>query len=116
LKYPGTSAKTLARDQSDHVPYVINIKTEVPRARIFQFKNYLMDHSNFQQIFQEAWNSSQNRPDPAMNITAKLKATRKTLKDWQKDLPKLATTIENTKLVIQLIDLMEEHRDLEIHE
>jgi hypothetical protein len=51
-----------------------------------------------------------------MKITAKLKATRKTLKDWQKDLPKLSTTIENTKLVIQFIDLMEEHRDLEIQE
>jgi hypothetical protein len=55
LEYPGTSAKTLARDQSNHVPCVINIKTEVPRARIFWFENYWMDHSNFKQIFQEAW-------------------------------------------------------------
>jgi hypothetical protein len=51
-----------------------------------------------------------------MKIIAKLKATRKTLKDWQKDLPKLSATIENTKLVIQFIDLLEEHRDMEIQE
>jgi hypothetical protein len=49
-----------------------------------------------------------------MRITAKLKATRKCLKEWQKGLPNLAKTIENSKLIIQFIDLIEEHRDLEI--
>jgi hypothetical protein len=49
-------------------------------------------------------------------ISAKLKRHRKTLKDWQNNLPRLAQTIDNTKLVIRLIDLLEESRDLEVKE
>jgi hypothetical protein len=35
-----------------------------------------------------------------MQLTAKLKTARKVLKDWQNNIPRLATTIENTKSVI----------------
>jgi hypothetical protein len=42
-----------------------------------------------------------NKFDPAMRITAKLKLSRKHLKEWQKNLPKLSQTVDNTKLLIQ---------------
>jgi hypothetical protein len=57
-----------------------------------------------------------HRTNPAQKLTTKLKNSRKCLKDWQKNPPKLAKTIENTKIVIQFIDLIEKHRDLEIQE
>jgi hypothetical protein len=51
-----------------------------------------------------------------MRITTKLKLSKKYLKEWQRNLPKLLETIDNTKLLIQFIDIIEEHRDLEVQE
>jgi hypothetical protein len=47
---------------------------------------------------------------------AKLKVTRKCIKDWKRSLPKLSKTIANTQMIIQLFDLMEECRDLSLQE
>jgi hypothetical protein len=105
-----------SRDTSDHVPCAITIKTEVPKSQIFMFENLWLEHEQFNAIFQQAWNTPTTRTDPAQVLTVKLKSTRKCLKDWQRNLPNLAKTIENTKLVIQFIDRIEEHNDLEIQE
>jgi hypothetical protein len=51
-----------------------------------------------------------------MRLTAKLKSARKFLKECQKNIPRLASTIEKSKMVIQLLHLIEESRDLEVHE
>jgi hypothetical protein len=75
-----------------------------------------MEHENFKEVFLEAWNTPQHRTDLDLKISEKMKLSRKHLKEWQKNLPKLAKTIDNTKLVIQFIDLIEEHRDLEVQE
>jgi hypothetical protein len=108
--------KTLSRDTSDHVPCAITIKTEVWKTQIFRFENFWMEHEQFNGMFQQALNTPTIRTDPAEILTAKLKCSRKCLNDWQKNLPKLAETIENIKLANQFIDLIEEHRDLEIQE
>jgi hypothetical protein len=47
LEFPGTMAKTLTRDTSDHVHYAIIIKTEVPKIKIFRFENYCLEHKTF---------------------------------------------------------------------
>jgi hypothetical protein len=75
-----------------------------------------MEHEQFNGMFQQALNTPTIRTDPTQILTAKLKCSRKCLNDWQKNLPKLAETIENIKLANQFIDLIEEHRDLEIQE
>jgi hypothetical protein len=59
---------------------------------------------------------SQFTSDLAQLISAKLKRCGKVLKVWQNNLPRLARTIENTKLVIELLDKIEESRGLEVHE
>jgi hypothetical protein len=76
----------------------------------------LFQHDSFQQVFQESWSIPYQKIDPALRLTAKLKTTRRKLKEWHNEIPKLAKTIENTKLVIQLIDMIEECRDLEVRE
>jgi exonuclease III len=38
--FPASSAFTLARGASDHVPWVVNIQTNVPKPPIFRFENY----------------------------------------------------------------------------
>jgi hypothetical protein len=57
-----------------------------------------------------------NKINPAMKLTSKLKVARKHLKDWKRNMPRLAATIENIKLAIQFLDMIEECRDLEIRE
>jgi hypothetical protein len=116
LEFPGTRAMTLSRDVSDHVPCIVCIKTEAPKLRIFRFKIFWMEHSSFQSIFQQAWAIPNHKTDPAMRMTAKLKTAKKFLKDWQNNIPKLATSMENIKLMIQFLDMIEEARDLEIRE
>jgi hypothetical protein len=105
LEFPRTKAKTLSRDVSDHVPCIITIQTEVPKPRVFRFENFWLEHPAFQSVFQHAW-----------VLTSKLKEARKYLKDWQRNIPRLSATIDNIKLVIQFLDMIEECRDMGIQE
>jgi hypothetical protein len=116
VEFPGTKAKTLARDVSDHVPCLVMIQSDIPKPKISRFENFCLEHNSFQAVFKEILALPSSKTDPTMRLTSKLKASRKHLKDWQKSIPKLGTTIDNTKLVIQFLDLIEERRDLEIHE
>jgi hypothetical protein len=115
-QFPGTMARTLERDVSDHVPWIIEIKTSVPKPHIFHFENYWMLHDNFLSVMQDTWNQPIHQPYPAKRLMAKFKRAREVLTHWQKQLPKLAHTIANTKLIIQFIELIEESRDLTVHE
>jgi hypothetical protein len=53
--YPGSSVRTLSRDTSDNVPCLITILTDIPKAKVFRFKNYWMNHEDFMQIMQHGW-------------------------------------------------------------
>jgi hypothetical protein len=37
----------LAKTGLDHVPCVLNIDTNIPKAKIFRFDNYLVDLTSF---------------------------------------------------------------------
>jgi hypothetical protein len=67
-------------------------------------------------IFQSTWLGLPSLPDKAKNLTTKFKIARKVLKDWQRSLPKIDKTVSDTKLLIEFIDNIEEHRDLSIEE
>jgi hypothetical protein len=116
LEFPATSAYTLTREASDHVPCVVSVQTKVPKARVFRFENFWMEHEDFSEVFIQAWNSQCNETDLAKRVTAKFKKVRQVLRNWQKNLPKLSITIERTKSIIQLLDQMEEGRDQSVEE
>lgn len=116
LKFLETVASTLSRDTSDHVPCLISIKTHVPKARVFRFENFWMEHSHFDQVLQHAWAIPVLQEDAAKRIVAKLKNTRRIFKEWSKQLLGLAKTITNTKQVIAFLDTLEEARDLSLEE
>lgn len=108
IKYPETVAVTLSRNTLDHVPCLITIRTHVPKANVFRFENFWMKYQHFDQIMQHAWTVPANHPDVAKRIVAKLKTSRKILKEWSKQLLGLAKTIMYTKQVIALLDTIEE--------
>jgi hypothetical protein len=116
VEFSGTKAKTLTRDVLDHVPCAVMIQLDISKPKIFRFEIFLLERKSFHTVFKEIWALPGYKTDPALKLTSKLKTSRKCLKDRQKSIPKLATTIDNTKLVIQFRDLIEESRDLEIHE
>lgn len=47
LKYSHTLVKSLGMETSDHWPCFIEIKTSIPKGRIFRFENYWMQHIDF---------------------------------------------------------------------
>jgi hypothetical protein len=75
-----------------------------------------MQHDSFLPLVATVWNGPFPQSDPAKLITAKFKALRGALRNWQSQLSNLKSTIANIKLVISFLDLIEECRDLSLEE
>ena len=69
---------------SDHVPCVISIKTNIPKAKIFRFENYWMEYDDFLPLVESIWYQSIYYGDAAKRISAKLKLLSGALKKWAK--------------------------------
>jgi hypothetical protein len=67
-------------------------------------------------VFQNSWTGQPTLSDKEKNLTTKFKHTRKTLKEWQRSLPNIDKTVRQIKVLIEFIDIIEEHRDLSIEE
>jgi hypothetical protein len=93
---------------------LISVSIDIPKARIFRFKNYWMLHVDFMNVFQHGWNIPAHHQDKAKMIGAKFKNLRRVLKCLHSKLSNLAAMVTNTKLVIFLLDSMEEFRDLSV--
>jgi hypothetical protein len=61
--FPSTIAYPLVKPTSDHNPCVISIGTKIPKAKIFRFENYWMNHESFKDIVRTSWDA----PVPPMN-------------------------------------------------
>jgi hypothetical protein len=72
--YPGSMAKTLSRDTSDHFSCLVFISANIPKAKVFQFENYWLLHDEF---MQRGWNTPSPfvypAADPAKRLVAKFK-------------------------------------------
>jgi hypothetical protein len=73
-----------------------------------------MLHDDFAQVVQQGWDQPCFHSDKAKILTAKLKFLRRSLRAWQQNLSSLAKTIENNKLVLRFMDILEEFRDLSL--
>jgi exonuclease III len=116
VTFPATSALSLPRGTSDHIPWMVNVQINVPKPPIFRFENYRLQLDDFHSIFQDSWNQPIFQPDPAKRLMAKFKRARKHIHGWCKSLPNLTKLIDKVKLVVQLLDFIEESRDLTIQE
>jgi hypothetical protein len=114
--YPDNRATTLPRDISDHVPCLISFKSKVPKPKIFRFEIFWLQFEEFMTVFQNSWTGQPILRDKVKNLTTKFKYTRKVLKEWQRSLPNIDKTVRQIKLLIEFIDIIEEHHDLSIEE
>jgi hypothetical protein len=83
---------------------------------MFRFENFWMEHEHFLDIVAHGWNIPVSQTDKAKSLSAKFKNLRRVLKAWQSQLSSLKTNIVNVKLILCLMDVLEEFRDLSIIE
>jgi hypothetical protein len=112
INYPDTSVHSLVMEPSDHVPCVIQVYTNIPKKNSFRFENYMMEHEHFFQVVQHGWSLPTNQTDKAKVLTAKFKNLRRVLRAWQAQLSSVKANIENAKLVLSLLEVLEDYRDL----
>lgn len=110
--FPDSCALPLARPISNHLPCMIKIGTAIPKAKVFRFENYWLQHSSFKEVVQNAWKIPVGNLDGAKNLNAKFKNLRRALKQWARGLSCLKSQIAAFNEVIFLLDLFEEFRDL----
>ena len=116
LSYPETICRALIREISDHSPLIISISTNIPRAHIFRFENYWLLREGFQEILTENRRSSPFLNEKAKIIPNKFKNLRGALRSWSANLSNLKSSIANISLVLQLVEFLEEYRDLSLEE
>jgi hypothetical protein len=65
---------------------------------------------------EHGWSLPNGQNDVAEKIGSKIKNLRRELRHWNDSRMNLAETIDNNKMVIQLMDTMEEFRDMSLEE
>jgi hypothetical protein len=55
VDFPNSMVLPLANTGSDHVPCVVSIDTNIPKAKIFCFENYWVDLPGFAQCVSSSW-------------------------------------------------------------
>jgi hypothetical protein len=67
-------------------------------------------------LVSQSWSQSWQHTDFAKKITAKFKCLRASMKQWQRQLSILKGVIDNVKLVLSFLGILEECRDLSVEE
>jgi hypothetical protein len=103
-------------ETSNQVPCLISISIAIPKSHIFRFGHYWLLHEDFMNQVSIGWHFDFHHSDAAKMITAKFKNLRKVLNEWKRTLSNLKQNITNVKLTLDLINFMEDFRDLSLAE
>jgi hypothetical protein len=109
---PNTMVLPLAKTGSDHVPCVVSIDTNIPKAKLFRFENYWVQMPGFIECVSKSWEKLSHKGYSFAILVDKLKTLRYDLKKWHTSLSKLKALIQNCNKVILLLDTLEEERPL----
>jgi hypothetical protein len=116
VDYPNTMVLPLAKIGSDHVPCVLNVDTDIPKASIFRFDNYWVSMPGFIECVKNSWDKGSIKKYSSAILADKLKTLRHELKKWHVSLAQLKQLIKNCNHVILTMDSLEEQRPLYIVE
>jgi hypothetical protein len=78
--FPNTMVFPLANSGSYHVPCVINIDTNIPKASLFRFENYWVQMPGFIDCVKSFWERPSNKKYSSAVLADKLKSLRFELK------------------------------------
>lgn len=76
-------ASALSRDTSDHVPYLVSITTDIPKAGVFRFENFWLQRADFMQVMEHGCSIPIGHFDQAKRVVAKFKNLRRVLRARQ---------------------------------
>jgi mannosylglycoprotein endo-beta-mannosidase len=110
--YPNSMVFPLANTGSDNVPCVINIDTNIPKAKKIRFENYWVDMPGFQECVASSWAKISSKSYSSAIVADKLKSLRYDLRKWHTSLSKIKNLIQNCNKVILALDTLEEIRPL----
>lgn len=103
-------------ETSDHVPCLVSFGTDIRQQHLFHFENYWLHHAQSMDLVSQSWSQPCPHTDPAKKIAAKFKHLRASLKQWQRQLSSLKGVIDNVKLLLSFLGIVEEYRDLSVEE
>lgn len=75
-----------------------------------------MEQEHFLKVVAHGWSLPTSQTDAAKILMAKFKNLRRVLRAWQKHISSLSANIENVKLILSLMELLEKHSDLTLEE
>jgi hypothetical protein len=113
--YPCTLMLPLAKT-SDHTPCYVQIGSSIPKAQIFRIENHWFQHPGFMELVEQSWNTQVRASNSATRIADKFKILRKSLKNWSKNISKLADLLKTCNEAILVLDRLEEQRQLSMPE
>jgi hypothetical protein len=114
--YPNTMVFPLAKIGSDHVPCVLNVDTNIPKASLFRFDNYWVNMPGFLDCVKSSRDKGSKKNYSSAILADKLKTLRHELKKWHVSMAKLKQMIKNCNSVILSMDSLEEQRPLYVAE
>lgn len=109
---PNTNLSSLTRSTSDHVPLKVEISTSIPKPKTFRFDNTWSLHPSFLASITEAWNIRNPPTHPTAALVRRLKSTRAAAKKWRRHRGSCSQREVDCKIVIKLLDVVEENRTL----
>lgn len=107
-----TFVQPLSKPLSDHIPFVLQIGSMIPKSKMFRFENFWIHHHGFLDTVGLHWNNSPVYGNAAKNMSSKFKHVRARLKTWSRSLSNLNKLIYNCKWVLLLLDGLEDQRNL----
>jgi hypothetical protein len=110
--FPFSVVLPLARITSDHLPCRVHIGTSIPKANIFRFENFCLNHPECLEQIKTVWLTPVNVCNIAHTVSAKFKLLHRTLKLWSKNLSNLSKLIANCNMTVAFFDRLEEIRAL----
>jgi exonuclease III len=113
---PSTILSSLTRTTSDHVPLRVDVSTVIPKSNLFRFENYWVKAAGFQDVLTSVWACRTNNNDTSAIVAAKLKETRRAIREWRKQIPRIAQRETDCRIVINLLDRVEEARPLSLYQ
>jgi hypothetical protein len=110
--FPFSVVLPLARITSDHLPCRVQIGTSIPKANIFRFENFWLQHPECLEQIKTVWLTPVNVCNSAHAISAKFKLLRRTLKLWSNNISNLSRLIANCNMTVAFFDRLEEIRSM----
>jgi len=113
--FPNTTLSSLTRFCSDHVPLLLTASTRIPRSACFRFENSWLLHRNFRAIIHDVL-ARPAREGSSKVFVQKLKHCRGACRSWAKRLIPIDQRAQDTRILINILDLLEEQRALQPNE